>query len=219
MQRSWTPELAGLVAIALLLAAPAQAADDDLLYAQRGLYLGAGANFQVPTRTGDIENEVIRSLGGTPNVSANVDDSWGMNARLGYRLNPRLALEGQFEWVANFEVDAQVSGVERKQEIALMVLTANGKYFLMTGRVQPYLVAGAGWGRSRVKPAIGGSAERNDGWVARGGVGVSLYGSRDVALTIETSYVHPASGRIEDLDHFSFTAGLTLFFYPKWLSK
>jgi opacity protein-like surface antigen len=218
MRRSWTPGLAAVAAIAGLLAASGRAAGDELPYAERGIYLNLGANFMVPTRTSDIEDEVKNSLGGGPGVSANVDDSWGMNARLGYRLNPRLALEGQFEWLANFEVDAQVNGVERKQEIALMTLSANAKYFLLTGRIQPYLVAGAGWGRSRVKPAIGGSNEREDGWVARGGAGVNLYGSRDVAFNIETTYVHPASGRIEDLDHFSFTAGLTLFFYPEWAS-
>lgn len=219
MRRSWTPGLAAATAMACLLAAPARAADDELLYAQRGLYLNAGANYMIPTRPGDIEDEVKKSLGGGPAVSANVDDSWGMNGRLGFRLNPRLALEGQFEWLANFEVDAQVNGVERKQETALMTLTANGKYFLLTGRIQPYLVAGAGWGRSRVKSAAGGSTQRDDGWVARGGAGVNLYGSRDVAFNIETTYVHPASGRIEDLDNVSFTAGLTLFFYPKWASE
>jgi opacity protein-like surface antigen len=213
MQRSRTLRLAGIALLACAVAIQAQAEDDELLYAQRGVYLSAAANYMIPTRPDDISDEVEKSLGGGPLVSSDVDNSWGMNARLGYRLNPRMAVEGQFEWVANFEVDAQVAGVESKEEIALMALTANGKYFFLTGRIQPYAVAGLGWGRSRVKPAIGGSTNRENGWVARGGAGVNIYGSPDVAFTLETSYVHPASGNIEDLDYVSFNAGLMLLFY------
>jgi len=203
--------------LACLLSAPAQAADDELLYAQRGIYLGAGGNFMLMTRKSDIAGDVEKSLGDTPGLQSDVDDSFGMNARLGYRLNPKLAVETQFEWASNIEVDSRLNGVASTEKIALMVLTGNAKYFLLTGRIQPYLVAGAGWGRSRVKPATGGSREREDGWAARGGAGVNLYGNRDVAFNLETTYVYPAGGQIKNLDNFSFTAGLTLFFYPKWL--
>ena len=217
MQRRRIDGLAGMVMVACLLAAPAHAEDEDedeLVFAQSGLYLSAAANFMIPTKKSDIEDEAEKSLGGGANISADADNAWGANGRIGYRLNPQLAVELQAEFVSNIEVDMKVSGVETSTEdIGFFALTTNAKYFLLTGRIQPYVVAGLGWGRSRVKPANGGSTERNDGWVARGGVGVALYGTRDVALTLETSYVHPASGRIEDLDYLSFNAGFTLFFY------
>lgn len=219
MQRSRTDGLAGIVAaiawLACLPAGPAHAADDELPYAQRGLYLSAAANYMVPTKSSDIRDDVERRfvLGVGDVISSDVDNAWGMNGRLGYRLNPRIAVETQVEFVSSIEVDVQLNGGQSKEEIGFLAWTANGKYFLLTGRVQPYVVAGAGWGRARVKPATGGSTERASGWVARGGAGVNLYGSRDVALTLEASYVHPASGAIEDRDYVSLNAGLMLLFY------
>lgn len=217
MQRRSTPGLVAVAAaVACLLAPAAQAeGEDELLYAQRGFYLGGGGNFMLMTRKGDINEEVEKSLGMNPAFSSDTDDSFGMNFRAGYRLNPKLAIESQFEWLSNAETTTRLNGLTYRQKLALMMLTGNVKYFLLTGRVQPYLLVGAGWGHSQVHPANGGSLERGDGWGARLGGGAALYGSRDVAFNLEVTYVHPMSGKIEDLDHVSFGAGITLFFYPK----
>ena len=198
------------------LATAASAQDDDeLWYAESGLYLTGAANYMVVTQKEDIEDDVEDSLGGM-GVSADAHDSWGMNFRLGYRIVPRVAVETQFEWVQQIEVDARVDGEKEQEQIALMALTGNAKAFLLTGRIQPYAVAGAGWGRTRGDPAGGGTHERDDGLLSRFGAGVDLYGNRDIALNLETSYLYAGTGQIKNLDYVTVSAGLMLRFYSDY---
>ena len=78
MQRRRIDGLVGMVMAACLLAAPAHAQDGDGdkdEFAQSGLYLSAAANFMIPTKKSDIEEEARKSLGGGANVSADADGS------------------------------------------------------------------------------------------------------------------------------------------------
>jgi hypothetical protein len=217
MQRSRIVGLAGISLAACLLAAPAWAQDDEeeeatpeIEYGQRAFYLSAAANYMLLTHKGRLEKDVEQSVGGG---SASADDSWGLNGRIGYRLSEKLALETQYEVASNIEVDVSINGTKPTEKIIFSVWTGNARYFFGTGRIQPYLIAGAGWGRSLVSPATGGTKQRNNGWVARGGAGVDLYGNRDAALTLEATYMIPPSGQIRDLDYITFSAGFKLLFY------
>lgn len=220
MQRSRIVGLAGISLAACLLAAPAWAQDDEeeeapqqiVEYGQRAFYLGAAANYMFLTHKGRLEKDVEQSVGGG---SANAHNSWGLNGRIGYRLSEKLALETQYEMAANFKVDVSINGARPTEKIIFSALTGNARYFFGTGRIQPYLIAGAGWGRSLVRSATGGSKQTNNGWVARGGAGVDLYGNRDAALTLEATYMIPPSGQIRNLDYITLSAGLKLVFYGK----
>jgi hypothetical protein len=77
-----------------------------------------------------------------------VDDTGGLNLRIGYRVLPRLGLELQTEWAKGFRV--KFTG----REVETWALTANYRAYFSEGRVQPYLLLGAGFltaddGRSR----------------------------------------------------------------------
>jgi opacity protein-like surface antigen len=218
--RQWTgtPWWPLAFAAALVLAAPAWGQDaytaED--FQKTGVYLSGLALYAFPMEKGDLEddaNTLFDNSGFGPGTSSDVDDSMGLSAHAGYRLHPRFALEAQFDWLSNIEVDSDLgTGGDANTDISVYSLTGNAKAFLLTGRFQPWIDAGAGWGQSRVDPSGAGTNDRDDSFVMRIGGGVDLYGSPDVALTIETSYVL-GTGGLEDLDYLSVGAGLMLRFY------
>lgn len=203
-----------VLAAALLAAAPAgaQGFDTEGLFRKQGLYLVAMGDYAIPTQKDELEDDADDALG--PGASTDVDNSFGFDLRLGYRLHERFSVETQFDFLNAIELDSQLPspGPEEKSEIKLFVLTGNAKYYLLTDRFQPYIVGGAGWGRSRLDPPGSGSKERDDGFAARAGLGFDFYGSEFVALTSEVSYVF-TTGEVHDLDYVTFGAGLTLRFY------
>jgi opacity protein-like surface antigen len=219
-QRTRTPRCRLLaLAAALVLAAPAAWAQDaytDEDFQKPGLYLSGLAAYAFPMEKGDLEDEAnaLYDLSGFgPGTRTDVDDSLGLSAHAGYRLHPRFAVEAQFDWLSNIQLDSDLgTGGRAKSDITLYSLTANAKTYLLTGRFQPWLAAGAGWGQSRLDPTGAATNERDDGFVMRMGGGIDVYGNPDVALTIDTHYVL-ATGGMEDLDYVSIGAGLMLRFY------
>jgi opacity protein-like surface antigen len=197
---------------------------EDLAYAQSGVYLTAAATLALATQRSDMKDrsqDGVESLPGFESASSDLEDlNWGMNTRLGYRISPHWAAEAEFEWIRRFEIDTKVkfdddSEQEKSTDIRFITATANGKYFLLTGRIQPYVVGGAGYGYATSNLAGQSTKDRDDGFVLRAGAGVDLYANRDVALTFETAYVYPTSSGIEDLDYLAVQLGITLRFYAE----
>lgn len=177
-------------------------------YEETGFYLVGTALYAIPLEKGDLEDANNALLG---TADTNVDDSWGASGRLGWRVNKNLGLEAEFDLLNNIELDAQTAGgFERKTEIRVYHVTGNAKGYLATGRFQPFVMAGAGWGRAEFDPE-GANSERDDGFVGKIGGGMDIYGSRDVALTTEISYVFDG---VDNLDHLAIKAGFVLRFYP-----
>jgi hypothetical protein len=221
-QRTRTPRSGPLaIAAVLALAAPAAWGQDAYTaedWQKAGIYLSGLAHYAFPMEKGDLEdqaNALYDGAGLGPGTRTDVDDSLGMSANLGYRLHPRFALETQFDWLSNIELDSDLGGGGRaKSDITLYSLTANAKAYLLTGRLQPWVATGAGWGQSRFDPAGAGTNERDDAFVMRLGAGADLYANPEVALTVQTHYVL-ATGGMEDLDYLSIGAGLVLRYYTE----
>lgn len=195
---------------------------DALEYAQSGVYLSGSATLALATQRSDMKDrsqDGLDSVPGFESASSDLEDlNWGMNGRLGYRISPHWAAEAEFEWIRRFEIDTKVrfdddSVQEKSTDIRFVTATANGKYFLLTGRIQPYVVGGAGYGYATANLAGQSTKDRDDGFVLRAGAGVDLYANRDVALTLETAYVLPTSSGIEDLDYVAVQLGFMLRFY------
>ena len=123
-----TPLISGIIAglFGVLLV---QDADPDGDYGRHGFYLEAGA-----MRAYNLFEEEFPP-------GAEVDNSFGLNFRGGYRIFSRLALEAEFEWVNEFEVD--VNGV-KVLGAETLTGTANVKGFFFTGPFQPYALLGVG---------------------------------------------------------------------------
>jgi hypothetical protein len=121
-----------LFCAAIAAAAPSRAADDE--FARRGPYFALGASRAMNVFENNLEDAVP-----LPNVD--VSDTWGLNARGGYRFARWFSTELEYEFLDQFGVGA--AGV-RVADLSTHVITVNAKFSLPSGRVQPYLLAGVG---------------------------------------------------------------------------
>jgi len=156
--------------VALGFGAPrARAEADD--YARTGGYVGGGM-------LGAINDTELDDLGG----------SLGFDVRGGYRLLPRLAVEGQVSYFDNFGGNFGVADVDLKA----LTGTANVKAFPLTGRVQPYAQLGVGATYLDAEAHFLGNTIAEDSateFTFRGGGGVDVYLRPSVSLYTDVSYV------------------------------
>ena len=177
--------LAGAAASWLLLAlaaGPARAAGNE--FARSGPYLGVAASYS----TDLFENEVQDAVG----LPIDIDDTWGANARLGYRALPFLAVELEYEWLDDYDVS--VAGVDALS-VQAQALTANLRLIAPIRRFQPYLLAGVGGVAFHAKDRLGlGLSQRQSSFAGRLGAGFELYLTRHLALDAGASVVLTTEG-------------------------
>lgn len=174
------------------------ARDGEDRFARPGLYLGGGLVGGFATR---LESE-LHEIPGVTDVE--VDPSVGLTARAGFRVTPHIALEAHYEWMENFETSVAGNEIADTQT---QTLTGDIKGYLATGRVQPYLTAGAGFLTAKSDDPRTNFQRTDTDFVARVGGGVEFYLNESVGLSVDTSYVLPA-GDVKDLDYVSVGAGV-----------
>jgi len=126
------------------------------------------------------------------------EPSWGVAANAGYRLLSHLGTDVQGEWHSNF--DRHGGG-----HYTAWAVTGIARGYLLTGRIQPYALLGAGVIQTR---KLGqGSTTTQTGFAPRAGMGVSYFVTRDLALTLDAAYVVPV-GDPKALDFVSINWGL-----------
>lgn len=176
--------VAGVV-LAVATGAAAQSGDPD--YARSGPYLGLAGTAGFDTF----------DFG-----AVDFDPSLGLNARIGYRFLPWLALEGHFEWTAGFQ--GKLGGV-KLADPQIITAGVNLKVPVLHGRFQPYLLAG--WGYIHVdsdSPLLGSES----GVAARVGGGLDVFATEHVAVMLESTYVLPVTSNVNDFRYVSFGWGL-----------
>lgn len=161
---------ASLAVLFIFLALGSARAQED--FTRSGPYLGVGASYNVQLLEAFFD--------GTPvlqNISVN--DSWGVNARAGYRMLSWLALEGEYEWVNRMH--ARLGGVEIAS-LGLQSATANLRFIGPFGRFQPYLLLGAGvvW-NSVDSPGSQLHVDAN-AFAGRVGLGLDIYLTQNLLL-------------------------------------
>jgi opacity protein-like surface antigen len=163
-------------------------------------------------------------------------DVFGATGRGGYRCHPIVSAELQFERLSNFDGGitettvnlwpSAANDVPRNFDIELesLVLTTNVKGHLLTGRYQPFVLAGVGFMRmeSKAKDITSGdalevpdpdrkrAADASEIWVEvamRFGGGLDFYLTENVVVSAEASYLMP-TGKLDDLDYYSIGVGL-----------
>lgn len=187
-----------LIATTLLCVAPAA-------HAQEGSWtLGLGASFS---------GEDFDDTGGF-----DVDDSSALSAQLGYRFNRYLTLEAEYERIDGFDLDGALGTglgtANLRGEIDGYIVSANAKVYPFSGRIRPYLMAGAGLARldadvSASVPGVTAVSVSDDDTAAvlQVGLGFDLDLNDSWAIEVEGSYKLPQS----DLDDLRFyTIGATL---------
>ena len=139
--------------------------------------------------------------------SLSVDNSPGFGFRIGQRLSDRFAVEGAFDYATGYEVTARSAFFGKETEdLTLWNLAVQGKAYLATDAVQPYLLAGVGFSRVSV------DGESDEGVLARVGAGAEVPLSRDAALFGEATWNMLNMSDAVDLDHLAFQVGLLVRF-------
>ena len=125
-------------------------------------------------------------------ISPFVSTGVGIGGAVGYRFRPHFAIEGQVEWQGDSDVlnpfDGSTAGTISRADA-----TANLKVYLLTGRFQPYGVAGIGWGRFATScgpgcPTVGA----DNGFLARLGGGFDIYITEMIGVYAEAAYMATA---------------------------
>ncbi|MBW2274180.1 MAG: porin family protein [Deltaproteobacteria bacterium] len=184
--------IALVTALSLFLGAPALAQDDEeeeSVFARQGGYVMAAV---VGGFDAAAENDLV-DLGFD---DVNVAPGIGFNTRLGWRSTPHFGFEFELEYINDFTISFAENGVGVKTDSLALAMTFNGKVPILTGRIQPYGIAGAGLLYYKIR-----EGSKNDGtsFLVRGGIGLDYYITENFVANIEGSYAYPTS-RIDPLD-------------------
>ena len=119
-------------------------AGDDDPYNRPGAYMGVDASRGVALFAGSVKDAFASS-------DAIAHDSWGANARGGYRFSKFLAAELEYEWMRDFGMTVEnaptvpnSSGGVNIGKVQEQTVTANLKVIAPFGQFQPYFLAGMG---------------------------------------------------------------------------
>jgi len=171
-------------------------------FAHTGVYLGLSIAVVGYTQVEDDLEDMLAAIGYVIEV-----DAWagvGPDARLGYRLHPRLAAEIQFQYASPSKIEFENVKV---MEIENWILTGNVKGYILTGRIQPFLLAGVGMMHFEVQDKVGlGANEDGRDLAARFGVGADFYIVPSLLVSLDVDYVLP-TGDVEDLDYVAGSLG------------
>ena len=169
----------------LLWAVSASAQD----YARNGVYLGLGGSY------------VLEDFDYSSDLLGDVDNGWGVHLRVGYRFMANFSVEFSAELLEG--LDASSFG----EELDALTLGVNGKVYLETGRLQPFLMLGVGMMRADRPKRNGASLSEYNAFAARFGGGLDIYATEQLVVSLEASYVLP-DGDLEGLGYGSFGWGL-----------
>jgi len=209
-----------ILALFLLLPAAALAGDDDKDFSRPGFYLGVGGAYAFNFFEDMIEDEAEDA-----GFKISVKDTWGVNARVGYRIASWFAVEGMYEWMDNFKIKvdevtfAPPGLAGGSVDYRTHTVTVNAKFLIPTWRLHPYLLLGIG-GQYYDLDASASFADNSfdfseSGWAFAGrpGVGLDAYITENFLINVELSGVLATSNpsTIPDIgDMFYMTLGAGL---------
>ncbi len=205
---------------------------DDDPFDRPGFYAGVSGVYTYNFFDKQIEDSLEDELG--QQGSVDIQDSGGVNARVGYRAASWFAAELQYEWIASYDVDVSgdvgpggstISG--RLYDIEGHTLTVNTKWIIPFWRMQPYLLLGAGYslydvGRGPLAAPIEAAdadirieGGKQSAFAGRAGLGLDVYLTDKIVLMTEATamvttknFEAPSDSSIDDLYYLAFSAGL-----------
>ena len=203
--------LTGILCSSIALTADDEVDEAD--FARRGWLVGVAGSYAVETFDDDAESDFQNELG--PTVALSVDNSFGFNGRVGYRCHRRLSAEVEVEWLDGFDSDLTQPGFVQlgKVKYEPVVVTANLKGYLLTGRYQPFLLVGGGamTADRKMRDTVGltpgqSDSENDTAFAMRFGGGIDLYATEHVVVSLEADYVLPF-GDLDALDYVTIGWG------------
>jgi hypothetical protein len=191
-----------LLSTILILAgsSPALSQNDD--FDRSGFYVGVGLGGAAYTNVEDDLEDSLEAIGYAFSVDVEVPP--GLDARAGYRFHPRIAAEVQLQWFPKAQIE--IEDIDAL-DLETLVFTGNAKGYLLTGRVQPFLLVGGGLMHYEVTDDLGvGVKDEGSAFAARFGGGVDIYLHRNFVIPLDAGYVLP-TGDADGLDLVSFSFG------------
>ena len=162
----WKSALA-VLAVAFLGAGDAPALEGDG-YARPGWFLDLGGSYAFHWFPSDFDGAV--------GARTKTHNSFGLNARAGYRFKSWLAAELQYEWIDGFDNEVNGSTIFK---LSTHLLTLDAKFLYPGwGRFQPFALVGAGLAIYDVNDRAGlgaGLESSSVGFAGRVGAGLDTY--------------------------------------------
>lgn len=209
--------VAALFAATLVASSPALAMqhldndeDEEEALDRNRFYFGLGPLYGVENFRLRHQNANLPAP--TGGLDANVDQSYGAEARAGYRFHPHLAVELQGQYNGDFDVHTDAAspvGSVELGSVRLISSTANLKaYMVSDGPVQPYALGGVGilWADTDDRVAGSNLPHGDVEFAGRGGLGVDFYLSPMVAFYVEGTYLAP-TGSLARFGNAAIAAG------------
>jgi len=209
---------AALGVVLFALFAPPASAEDEIESGRSGPYIGLNAGVAIP-------NFNFRHFSTAPPFGSRETEEVSVEvmARAGWRVLPHLAIEGQYEWVREWEMRTKREACTKADA---QIFTGNVRIFAPFEAIHPYLVGGAGAGKfkSRARlvrfdtsglndctpaPGMGGGTEEDWELAVRLGGGLDVYITRHVTFNLEASTIYaPDKVWDEDFPFVSISGGL-----------
>ena len=204
------------------------AVKDDRAFDRRGFYLdvnGVAGDWRNRDDEYDDKQETQANL----NADVSIENPrWGLGGQAGYRCNSRFSVEGEIEWLSTFKGSfgndqlGQISSLEYDY----IIYGANFKGYILTGRLQPYALIGAGTSHVESKDvptqtptdvpeqtSLEQTAPQNDGnaeftmFSMRFGGGLDIYLTPNIVLNGGVEYILPVTGQT-NFKYISYKGGL-----------
>ena len=178
-------------------------AAEESEYVRRGWYAQLGFIYAPSAfKLSNAEDQLKPSRLAGNSLSGN--NKFGLDARVGYRLRPRWAVEGNYQFIPGFSVERR--GLGTLTDLNVHGLFAQGKYFFLQDTFQPYLVGGGGMLHANADGTIQGFSGDGWGFAGRMGAGADVYLRPDVVVNIEFSVVLP-TGPVADVRYLPLVFG------------
>jgi hypothetical protein len=191
-----------LLSTILILAGPGPAFSQNDDFDHSGFYVGVGFGGAAYAKVEDDLEDSLEAIGYAFSVDSQVPP--GLDARAGYQFHPRIAAEVQLQWFAKALIKIEDT---HALDLETLVFTGNAKGYLLTGRIQPFLLVGGGLMHYEVTDDLGlGLKVEGNAFAARFGGGVDIYLHRNFVFPLDASYVLP-TGDADGLDQVSFSFG------------
>ncbi len=145
-------------------------------------YVGAGGSYAVE----DFDN------------SPDYDNSWGVNAKIGYHTHPLLDIEFDFDYLSEFEANAV------DLEILTYMIVLKGYFQQSTEKVRLSTIVGTG-----IMHADANGDET--GWCAKVGLGLDFFTFQNISLGIEGNYTFGFDD-LDEIGYSNFTIGAAYHF-------
>jgi len=118
-----------------------------------------------------------------PATTTGTQNSWGLDARVGYRLHPHLGLEVNYQWAARYEI---TSGGMQLNTVETSTVTGNARIFIFDGPIAPYATLGIGF----MNADFARPGDRTEG-AFRGGGGVQFFFTEHLGAYFDVTYLAP----------------------------